>query len=98
MSNESLYRLRCREELEKMKAQVVPARNEKIALRAIQIALYFLDKAEKQAMMINTLQKKNGVVPCKNCAHANYNLMCEYVTFWNEENDFCSKGEPKNAQ
>lgn len=33
------------------------------------------------------------IVHCKDCKHADEYHHCDKVTWWNSEDDFCSKGE-----
>lgn len=67
-------RKRDRAELDELYRKVEHARNEEIALRAISIAEYWLNKAEKQAMQIRHLEERNKRVDMRG--------------EWIEENDY----------
>lgn len=57
--SEADKRRRDKEELSELYKQIEHARNEQIALRAISIAGYWINKAEKQAIQIQNLERRN---------------------------------------
>ena len=38
------------------------------------------------------------IVRCKDCKYADETAMCGYVTWYNKEDDFCSRGERKEDE
>ena len=54
---------------------------------------YSEDYAVTQALELPSAEPQ--IVRCKECKYANEHYICDIVYWWNQPNDFCSKGERK---
>lgn len=68
--SEAEKRRKDRHELEELMKAIEPAKNEGIARRAIEIACYWLNKAENQAKHINDIEARyDKTTPCDVCKY-----------------------------
>ncbi len=54
----------------------------------------FNDACEQSAQIVEQM-KGQEIIRCKDCEHADDYCQCKYVTWWNQPDDYCSRGKKK---